>query len=105
MTTQEHDALLLDDALIGLDELAGNCNVTHEWIIEHVRAGVLLDAADPDPSRWSFTSRDLLRARYLCTIERRFDANPELAGLVADLVEELERLRVRLRREGLELDE
>jgi len=102
--TQELDALLLDDALIGLEELASNCNVTHEWIIEHVRTGVLLDNADPDPSRWSFTSHDLLRARHLCTVERQFDANPELAGLFVDLVEELQRLRARLRREGLAPD-
>ena len=102
--TQELDSLLLDDALLTLEELAGNCNVTHEWIIEHVQAGVLLDDAGPDPSRWSFRSRDLLRARHLCAVERHFDANPELAGLFVDLVEELERLRVRLRREGLELD-
>jgi chaperone modulatory protein CbpM len=102
--THENDSLLLDDALIGLAELAGNCNVTHEWIIEHVRAGVLLEHPSPDPSRWSFTSHDLLRARHLCTVERQFDANPELAGLFVDLVEELQRLRARLRREGLALD-
>ncbi len=102
--THELDSLLLDDALISVDELAGNCRVTHEWIIEHVRAGVLLENADPEQSRWSFTSRDLLRARHLCVVERSFDANPELAGLVVDLIDELERLRVRLKREGLETD-
>jgi len=43
----------------------------------------------------------LIRAKHLYSLERQFDANPELAGLVADLFEELERLRARLKREGL----
>jgi len=99
--TDELTAMLLDDALIGLDELAITCTVSREWVIEHVRAGVLLERAGPDPAVWAFTSRDLVRARHLCTLERQFDANPELAGLVADLVEELARLRARLQRERL----
>ena len=34
-------------------------------------------------------------------IERDFDAVPELAALVADMLEEVDLLRARLRREGL----
>lgn len=34
-------------------------------------------------------------------IERDFDAVPELAALVADLLEEMDELRVRLERAGL----
>ena len=99
--TQELTAMLLDETLLRLDELARSCTVTHEWVIEHVRAGVLLESAGPDPGGWAFTSRDLVRAKQMCDLERQFDANPELAGLVVDLFEELERLRARLRREGL----
>jgi len=62
---------------------------------------VLLESAGPDPGGWAFTSRDLIRAKQLCSLERQFEANPELAGLVVDLFDELERLRGRLRREGL----
>ena len=98
------NVVVIDEAQIGLDELAGSCNVSQTWIVEHVEAGVLLDNPDPDPSRWRFTSRDLLRARQISTIERHFEANPDLAGLFVDLLEEVERLRRRLRREGLELD-
>jgi chaperone modulatory protein CbpM len=99
--TEEFTASLLDDALIGLEALASSCTVSREWIIEHVHAGVLLEHAEPDPGLWHFTSRDLIRARHLYALERQFDANPELAGLVVDLVEELDRLRARLKREGL----
>ena len=99
--TQGLIAMLLDDARIGVDELAGNCAVDRTWVVEYVQAGVLLDNAERDPARWSFTSHDLIRARRLRDVTHQFDANPELAGLVVDLVEELERLRVRLRREGV----
>jgi chaperone modulatory protein CbpM len=34
-----------------------------------------------------------LRARRLADIERTFEANEELAALVVDLIEEVERLR------------
>jgi chaperone modulatory protein CbpM len=99
--TEAITALLLDDTRLGLEELALSCTVSRDWVVEHVRAGVLLERADPDPNVWFFTSRDLVRARHLCALERQFDANPELAGLVVDLVEELDRLRARMKREGV----
>jgi chaperone modulatory protein CbpM len=102
---QEHIALLLDDAKLTVDELATSCAVSREWIVEHMQSGVLLaDAGSSDPAHWAFTGRDLLRTRRICSLERTFDANPELAGLVADLFDELERLRVRVRRAGLAVD-
>jgi chaperone modulatory protein CbpM len=104
MMTEELAAALLDDARIDLEELAACCMVSREWVIEHVQAGVLLERAGPDPVAWSFTSRDLIRARHLYALERQFDANAELAGLVVDLVEELERVRARLNRAGLSPD-
>ena len=102
--TDETLAILLDDLRVGIAELAGNCGVDEAWIVSHVEAGVLVVGSDRDPARWTFTSRDVIRVRRLCEVERRFDANPELAGLFVDLQEELERLRARLRREGLSLD-
>lgn len=96
-------AVLLDQHGMNLEEVAVSCAVSREWIIEHVQAGVLLDAPGPDPVGWSFSSRDLLRARRLFALERDFDANPELAGLAADLFDEVDRLRARLRRAGLAL--
>ena len=100
----QHTALLLDKACLTLDEFALSCAVSREWIVEHVQAGVLLDDPGPDPDQWAFTSRDLLRARRLYGLERDFDANPELAGLVADMFDELARLRARLHRAGLPFD-
>jgi chaperone modulatory protein CbpM len=101
---QEVIAVVIEDAPLGLEEFAVSCTVTREWVIRHVQAGVLFIDPESDPGQWSFTGRDLLRARRLRALERDFDANPELAGLVADLFDELERLRARLRREGLSPD-
>jgi chaperone modulatory protein CbpM len=52
------------------------------------------------PSQWRFGSRDLWRVRQIRRLEIAFDAEPELAALVADLLEELDSLRARLQRIG-----
>lgn len=105
--TQEIVAVLLDESRLTIDELAAGCVVSREWIIEHVQSGVLPvepPQAAAEPDRWLFSSRGLQRTRRLIDLERNFDANPELAGLAADLFDELDRLRARLRRAGLKAD-
>ena len=91
--SREISGISLEDALLSLDELATSCNVSHEWVIEHVQCGVLLEDAGSDPALWVFGSQSLIRARRILALEKDFDSNPELAGLVADLVEEVEYLR------------
>ncbi len=102
--TREHIAVLLDEVRLTLDELASTCTVSREWIIERVHAGVLVAEPEVDPEQCGFSGRELLRAQRLYALERDFDANPELAGLVADLLEEVARLRTRLRSAGLSPD-
>lgn len=94
-------ALLLEQPQLSVDEVAMSCAVSRDWVIAHVEAGVLACSGE-SPAHWSFTGHALRRARKLRGLERDFDANPELAGLVVDLIEELERVRARLRRAGLE---
>ena len=91
--SREISGISLEDALLSLDELAASCNVSREWVIEHVQCGVLLENAGSNPKLWVFGSQSLIRARRILALERDFDSNPELAGLVADLVEEIEYLR------------
>lgn len=102
--TQEYFALLLEDALLTLEELSAACAANREWIIARVQAGMLARDFGPDPLSWRFSGRDLQRMRRLSALERDFDADPELAGLVADMFDELQRLRTRLRRAGLSID-
>jgi chaperone modulatory protein CbpM len=88
---------LLEDACLTLEELSRACAVPPDWVIERVRDG-LLTAPGESPSAWRFSSRDLARARQMRRFERDFDAVPELAALVVDLLDELEQVRSRLRR-------
>jgi chaperone modulatory protein CbpM len=95
---------VVEDVRLTLDELSVSCRVSPQWIIEHVSAGVLLQDASAEPAQWAFGGEDLRRARRMSQVERDFDANPELAGLVVDLFDELERLRIRLRGLGADFD-
>ena len=84
--------VLIDDDGLTLDELAIVCAVSCEWIERHVEGG-LLEVPVPGAGTMRFTSMQLLRARRLADIERTFEANDELAALVVDLIEEVDRLR------------
>lgn len=91
---------LLEEACLTVEQLAGACAVTPDWVRLHVEEGLLL-SSDGAVSEQRFTRRELWRARHMYRLERDFDAAPELAALVADLLEELDSLRARLRRAGL----
>lgn len=86
---------LLEEQALDVDELASACRVEPEWVIERVHAGLLSCTSSGGEMR--FASAELIRARRMATTERCFDANQELAALVADLIEEVEQLRRRLR--------
>jgi chaperone modulatory protein CbpM len=93
-------AIVLEEACLTAEELAMVCAVSREWVERHVEEGFLGALAGPAPE-WRFTSRDLSRARRLHALERDFDAVPELAALMVDLLEEVDVLRARLRRVGM----
>jgi chaperone modulatory protein CbpM len=87
---------LLQDACLTLEQVCGACSVSPEWVVAHVLEGRLHPPGD-QPSQWRFGSGDLRRVRQIRHLEIAFDAEPELAALVADLLEELDSLRARLR--------
>src|SRR3990167_1714365 len=90
--------VVLDEVALDLDELARACSVDALWVVERVEAGLLCEAAPQQ----RFSSAEFLRARRPLAIERDFDANPELAALVVDLIEEVGRLKGRLRAAGID---
>jgi chaperone modulatory protein CbpM len=94
---------VLDEVALTLEDLARACAVEPQWIVERVEAG-LLGSALLKSVEWRFASTDLARARRLAALERDFDANQELAALVVDLIEEVGRLRGRLKAAGLVVD-
>jgi len=93
--------VLLDDACLTVGQMATACAVQIDWVTTHVDDGVLTVAATAG-AEWLFSTRDLQRARRIRDLERVFDAGPELAALMADLLEEVGALRARLRSAGLE---
>ncbi len=90
----------LDDAWLTLDELCRAGHVSPNWVAERVQAG-LLPARDGAPEVWRFDAVTVRRVRCMAGLERDFEAVPELAALVADLQDEIERLRRRLARAEL----
>lgn len=85
-----------DDACLTLEELCRACAVEPVWVIHHVEEGFLEPLSGPS-DHWRFTGSSLQRTRRMRALERDFDAVPELAALMVDLLEEVDSLRARLR--------
>ncbi|NNM82369.1 MAG: MerR family transcriptional regulator [Burkholderiales bacterium] len=75
-----------------IEEAAAATFVEVEWLLVRVEEGLF-----PGASRSHFSSRLLARARRMRDLERNFDASPELAALFADILEENDELKIRLR--------
>lgn len=94
----EDDSLygsLLEESWLTLEQVAAACRVEPDWLARHIREG-LFPHVESVAGTWRFTGMSLTRARRMREIERDFDAVPELAALMADLLEEMDRLRARL---------
>jgi len=98
-----------EDACLTLEELCSVCALERDWLVVRVREGLVpvagATAGESDArvseAAWRFTTAALARVRRMREIERAYDAAPELAALVADMLEELDALRARLRRAGI----
>jgi len=88
--------VLLEEETLTIEELARACAVAPQWVVERVEAGVLGQVSIA-AGEMRFASAHLVRARRLAFAERGFECNPEVAALVADLIEEVEQLRRELR--------
>src|SRR5512139_4262544 len=87
---------LLEDTWLTLEQVAAACAVEPDWLLRHVEEG-LFPHVQSLAGTWRLSSVALVRARRMRTLERDFDAAPELAALMADLLEEMDELRARLR--------
>jgi len=86
--------IVMEDACLTLDQLAAACAVEPDWVVTRVTEG-FFTAQGSAAGEWRFTSATLRRARRMRALERDFEAVPELAALVADLLDELDGLRSR----------
>jgi len=93
-------AEVLDGPAFTAEELARACGVAPDWVQARVEAGVL--QVDASSGAWRFDCLTLVRARRLVHLETTFDADPQLAALTADLIEEVKSLRRQLRALGVD---
>lgn len=82
---------LVDDTGLSTDDLARGCEQSAEWVQARVEEGLL--EGERLGSQWRFSAVTLVRARRIALLERCFDADPQLAALTTDLIEEVARLR------------
>ena len=101
LTPFSEPAELLDQTMLSLHELARHCRTSPQWVIEHVQTGII--GYDNDGStaaisheQWRFSSQSLVRARRIAQLEHSFEADPQLAAMTADLIEEVQLLRRKL---------
>lgn len=86
---------LVEESWLTLDQAAAACTVEADWLLRHIEEG-LLPHVDCAAGVWRFSSSALQRARRMRQMERDFDAEPELAALVADMLDEIDALRAEL---------
>lgn len=90
-----------EESYLTLEEIAAICAVQADWLILHIQEGYLEPLPD-SANEWRFSSAGLLRVRRILQLERDFEAVPELAALVADMQEEIAKLKQRLHCAGIE---
>lgn len=89
---------VLDEAWLELPDLCLLADVTEVWVRQRMADGLLTPASLPAMEVLHFDAVDLRRVVRMASLERDFDAVPELASLVIDLELEVASLRVKLRR-------
>lgn len=87
---------LLDELWLDLDQLCRVAGVPAPWVRQRAAEGLLEPRPLGPHDDWRFDAAALRRVRCMQRIERDFDAVPELAALVADLEDEIARLRAEL---------
>lgn len=92
-----------DEGVLSIEELARACRAEAQWIIELVAVGVLAPQGS-EASAWRFRAADLRYAVRIARLQRDFGASMEAAAVMLDLLDEIERLRARLKRAGLDVD-
>jgi chaperone modulatory protein CbpM len=89
---------VLDEEIeLTLGELSWACQLAVERVFELVEEGVI-EPLGRDPAHWRFLGVSVRRVRCAQRLQRDLRVNVAGAALALDLLDELERLRARLRR-------
>lgn len=79
------------------NELCQACEISVDQLAQFVEEG-LIDPAGECPAEWHFHGTSLHRIRFARSVSRDLGVNTAGAALALDLLEEIERLKQRLRR-------
>jgi len=85
---------LIEGEMLRAEEIARLCRTSTDWVMARVQDEILT-------AQWRdgvcyFSSATVWRARHIADLEAGYEADPQLAALVADLAEEIRELRARL---------
>ena len=84
---------------LSLQEFAGLCGLPAERIVEYVELGII-EPRGGAPREWRFPAAAFLRLQKARRLQRDLGIDAASLALVLDLLEEMERLRARMRRLG-----
>lgn len=90
-------SILEEEVVLSLAELCHASRLPAERVIELVQEGVV-EPIGKDPEHWSFRGISLQRIRCAQRLEEDLGVNTPGIALALDLLDELQRLRARLRR-------
>lgn len=100
--TTVHTTMLevIDDDSLDAVSLAHACQRNVAWVQARVVDGVLTPSTgNRNPSAidsWRFAATCIVRARRVALLEHNYEADPQLAAMTVDLMEEVLELRRRL---------
>lgn len=86
------------DEWISAQDLARACNLSPQWLVTRIEEKVL--QAEYRNGQYFLRCASVWRAQQIRQLERQFDADPHLAGLVTDLMDEIRALRSQLKLKG-----
>lgn len=89
--------ILEENTTLTLAELCWACQLPAQRIFELVEEGII-EPQGRSPASWQFQGVSVRRVRCVRRLERDLGLNVAGAALAIELLEELERLRARLRR-------
>ena len=91
---------IIDDGSLDAATLARACHRSLEWVQDRVVDGVLTPSTGTRSAStmasWRFAATCIVRARRVAQLEHTYDADPQLAAMTVDLLEEVLELRRRL---------
>lgn len=98
MNEKTLSGMLLDEQTeLSLNELCRACSSSAEWVIALVEEGAL-EPVGYEQSRWRFTGTSLQRAHTAMRLQRDLGVNLAGIALALDLLDDLDKMRARLRR-------